>query len=76
MPYDTSVFPLERYRANLSGCYLFPACTGCRSTEIVDHEKRKPKDGSWDEICGSKAVLARHRDQTMCHKLIQFDDSA
>jgi hypothetical protein len=41
----------------------------------VDHEKRKPKDGSWDEIYGPKAVLARHRDQTMCHKPIQFDSA-
>ncbi|KAJ9144506.1 hypothetical protein NKR23_g5930 [Pleurostoma richardsiae] len=68
MPY--CVFPLERHRTNLSGCYLFLACTGCRPAEIVDDEKRKPKYGIWEALYGPKAVLARHRDQ--CQKPIQF----
>ncbi|KAK3938085.1 hypothetical protein QBC46DRAFT_460441 [Diplogelasinospora grovesii] len=45
---------LLRHRVHLSGCYLFLACTGCRPAEIVDNEKRKPKDGSWEELYAYK----------------------
>ncbi|KAB5514906.1 hypothetical protein GE09DRAFT_588621 [Coniochaeta sp. 2T2.1] len=71
--YDTSIVPGEWHRANLSGCYLFLACTGCRPAEIVDNEKKKPKDGSWEELYGPKAVHAHDRDRTMRRELVRFD---
>ncbi|KAB5511398.1 hypothetical protein GE09DRAFT_690652 [Coniochaeta sp. 2T2.1] len=71
--HGTSIAPGERHRANLSGCYLFLACTGCRPAEIVDHEKKKPKDGSWEELYGPKAVHAHDRDRTMRRELVKFD---
>ena len=58
--YDTSVFPNETHRVQqLPGCYLFLAYTGVRPAEIVDNEKRKPKDGSWEELYGPKAIWDR-----------------
>ncbi|KAK3935373.1 hypothetical protein QBC46DRAFT_453549 [Diplogelasinospora grovesii] len=54
-------------------CYLFLACTGCRPAEIVDNEKKKPKDGSWEELYGPKAIHPHDRNKTMRHELAQFD---
>lgn len=71
--YDTSIVPGERHRANLSGCYLFLACTGCRPAEIVDNEKKKPKDGSWEELYGPKAIHPHDRDKQIRYQLVQFD---
>ncbi|KAI1305758.1 hypothetical protein F5Y03DRAFT_384421 [Xylaria venustula] len=71
--YDTSICPGERHRANRSGCYLFLACTGCRPAEIVDNEKKKPKDGSWEELYGLKAIHFHDRDKKMRDELVQFD---
>ncbi|KAK3186299.1 hypothetical protein K4F52_004837 [Lecanicillium sp. MT-2017a] len=52
--YDESIFPTERHRIQLMGCYLLLAFTGARPAEIVDNEKRKPKDGCWKELYGAK----------------------
>ncbi len=60
--YDTSVFPGETHRVQLAGCYLFLAYTGARPAEIVDNEKSKPKDGSWDELYGPKAIRGEDED--------------
>ena len=57
MAYDTGIFPSERYRVQLSGCYLLLAYTGCRPAEIVDGEKKKPKDDSLEQIFGAKSLL-------------------
>ncbi|RYO96655.1 hypothetical protein DL764_007436 [Monosporascus ibericus] len=54
--YDTAVFPVETHRVQLAGCYLFLAYTGVRPAEIVDNEPSKPKDGSWEELYGPKAI--------------------
>ncbi|KJZ69228.1 hypothetical protein HIM_11378 [Hirsutella minnesotensis 3608] len=54
--YDDGIFPSERHRIQLSGCYLLLAFTGARPAEIVDNEKRRPKDGTWEELYGTKVV--------------------
>ena len=73
--YDTSVFPTERHRVvNLPGCWIFLACTGCRPAEIVDNEKKNPKDGSWEEIYGPEAIRPSDQKLAMGHKLLQFDN--
>ncbi|KAK4195369.1 hypothetical protein QBC40DRAFT_310712 [Triangularia verruculosa] len=64
----------NRHRINLSGCYLFLMCTGCRPAEIVDNEKKKPKDGSWEEIYGPKAICPRDRDTVMRLEPATFDN--
>jgi hypothetical protein len=56
--YDTGTFPLERHRVGLSGAYQILACTGARPAEVVDNEKNKPKDGSWEELWGPKPIEA------------------
>lgn len=54
--YDTGIFFSERQRANLSGIHLNPAGTGARLTEVVDNEKKKPRDGSCDALWGPKRI--------------------
>ena len=54
--YDEGVFPSERHRIQLSGCYLLLAFTGARPAEIVDNEKRRPKDGTYEDLYGPKSV--------------------
>ena len=39
--YDTGIFPQERHRVDLSGCYLFLACTGCRPAEICGQREEE-----------------------------------
>ncbi|KAM4059771.1 FluG domain-containing protein [Hirsutella rhossiliensis] len=48
--YDEGVFPSERHRIYLSGCYLLLAFTGARPGEIVDNEKRRPNDGTYEDL--------------------------
>ena len=47
---------LRRHHIQLSGCYLLLAFTGARAAEIVDNEKRRPKDGTYEDIYGPKSV--------------------
>lgn len=54
--YDTGIFAQERHRIHLSGCYLTLAYTGCRPAEIVDNERKKPKDGSWEALFDPKSL--------------------
>jgi hypothetical protein len=54
--YDTSIFPGERHRINLAGCYQLLCYTGARPAELVDGERQKPKDGSVHELFGQNAV--------------------
>lgn len=54
--FDTTIFPLERHRVQLSAYYLFLACTGARAAEIVDNKKRIPKDGSYQELWGPRGI--------------------
>ncbi|KAL8398621.1 hypothetical protein RB596_005954 [Gaeumannomyces avenae] len=53
--YDTGVFPGERQRINLAGCYLIQCYTGARPAELVHNERPKPK--LVEELFGSKVVL-------------------
>ena len=55
--YDTTVFPGERHRVQLAGCYQFLCYTGARPAELVDAERKKPKDGSIEELFGRKVVV-------------------
>jgi hypothetical protein len=48
--YDEGIFSIERHRINLPGIYLFLSYTGARPAEIVDNEKKKPKDGSYEDL--------------------------
>lgn len=60
--YDTSVRPLELQRLNDSGCYMIICYTGVRPAELVHNERKPPKDGSLDELFGSKAVMGADDD--------------
>ncbi|KAI0526175.1 FluG domain-containing protein [Xylaria bambusicola] len=54
--YDTSIFPGERHRIQLTGCYQLLCYTGARPAELVDGERKKPKDGSVEQLFGRKVV--------------------
>jgi hypothetical protein len=54
--YDTTIFPGERHRVQLAGCYQFLCYTGARPAELVDAERKKPKDGSIEALFGRKVV--------------------
>ncbi|KAL6354147.1 hypothetical protein LRP88_12481 [Fusarium phalaenopsidis] len=56
MAYDESIFPSERHRIQLPCCYKIMCYTGARPGELVDNERRKPKDGSIQKLFGSKVV--------------------
>lgn len=56
--YDDGIFPLERHRIGLAGIYLGLAYTGARPAEFVDGEKKKPKDGTYEELFGTKGLIA------------------
>jgi hypothetical protein len=54
--FDISIFASERQRIQLPACYLILSYTGARPAELVDGERKKPKDGSLEELFGSKVV--------------------
>lgn len=54
--YDTTVFPGERHRVQLASCYQFLCYTGVRPAELMDAERKKPKDGSIEELFGRKVI--------------------
>lgn len=56
--FDTSIFPGERHRISLAGCYQLLCYTGARPAELVDGERKKPKDNSLDELFGHKTSLS------------------
>jgi hypothetical protein len=56
--YDTSVFPAERHRIHMAGCYLLISYTGARPAELVANERKKPKDGPLDEILRMKTITS------------------
>lgn len=60
--YDTSIFPGERHRVQLIGCYQILCYTGARPAEIVDGERKKPKDGSTEILFRRKAVQSTSSD--------------
>lgn len=54
--YNTAVFPGERHRINLAGCYQLLCYAGARLAELVDGKRQRPKDGSIQELFTQKAV--------------------
>ncbi|KAF1738490.1 hypothetical protein CRV24_000416 [Beauveria bassiana] len=54
--YDTSVFSLGRHRIQLTGCYQLLCYTGARPAELVDNERKGPKDGSREILFGQKVI--------------------
>ncbi|KAK3177464.1 hypothetical protein K4F52_009755 [Lecanicillium sp. MT-2017a] len=54
--YDTSIFSLGRHRIQLGGCYQLLCYTGARPAELVDGERKGPKDGSQETLFGQKVV--------------------
>jgi hypothetical protein len=60
--YNTSVRPLKLQRFNDSGCYIIIYYTRVRPAELVDNERKPPKDGSLEELFGTKAVIADNGD--------------
>ncbi|GKU10200.1 unnamed protein product [Fusarium langsethiae] len=61
--YDTTIFPGERHRINLAGCYQLLCYTGAPPAELVDGERQKPKDGSIQELFGHNAVQTSSEEQ-------------
>ncbi|KAH6699577.1 hypothetical protein ACHAQF_009103 [Verticillium nonalfalfae] len=59
--YDTSIFPSERQRLHQAGCYLILSYTGARIAELIHNQRRKPKDGSIEELFGLKVVPSEVR---------------
>lgn len=60
--YDTGVFPLELHRINLAACYQLLSYTGARPAELVDNERKNPKDGSVALLFGQKVVQGADED--------------
>ncbi|KAF9772980.1 hypothetical protein IL306_009274 [Fusarium sp. DS 682] len=54
--YDAGCRTQRRASWTASGLLYLFASTGARAAEIVDNEPAKPKDGSWDELYGRKAI--------------------
>ncbi|KAI0835719.1 hypothetical protein F5Y06DRAFT_305690 [Hypoxylon sp. FL0890] len=54
--YDTSIFPGERHRIQLASCYQILCYIGARPAELVDSERKKPRDSSIEELFGDKVV--------------------
>ncbi|KAJ3499414.1 hypothetical protein NLG97_g349 [Lecanicillium saksenae] len=54
--YDTSVFSLGRHRIQLTGCYQLLCYTGARPAQLVDGERKGPKDGSREILFGQKVI--------------------
>ena len=68
--YDTGIFPQEDYRVRLSGIYDILAFTGCRPAELVDNERKRPQDGTWEELFADD-VLGASRTLTDAEKLLE-----
>lgn len=62
--YDTSVFSLGRHRIQLAGCYQLLCYTGARPAELVDGERKGPKDGSREILFGQKVIQEAENDDS------------
>ncbi|KAK0655508.1 hypothetical protein B0T16DRAFT_13239 [Cercophora newfieldiana] len=69
--HDTGIFPSEKHRVQLPGCYLGLAFTGARAAEFVDGEKRSSQDGCLQEQrrCG---LTTRTMTKTMTRALMSI----
>ncbi|RKL20511.1 hypothetical protein BFJ72_g15059 [Fusarium proliferatum] len=80
--YDTTIFPGERHRINLAGCYQLLCYTGARPAELVDGERQKPKDVKSRKplrtnsprfsMAFSAKRLGRGRPKALCYEDIQM----
>ncbi|EAQ91198.1 predicted protein [Chaetomium globosum CBS 148.51] len=61
--YDTAIFPWERHRIQLPGCYLGLAFTGARPAEFVDGETKTGKDEYTKEILSQIAATSIPSDE-------------
>ncbi|KAH7121977.1 FluG domain-containing protein [Dactylonectria estremocensis] len=62
--YNTHIFPYKQQRAHLWACYLLLVYTGARPAELVNSEKKKPKDGSAKQLFNRKAgILSNDSDE-------------
>ena len=55
--YDETKLPDERVRLVIAACYLVLGYTGCRPAEIVDGEKKLPKDPRYKKLFQSRDLL-------------------
>jgi hypothetical protein len=60
--YETSSFPLERHRIQLAACYQLLCYTGARPVELVEAERKGPKNGSIEKLFGRKVVQSAGND--------------
>ncbi|KAH7146947.1 hypothetical protein B0J13DRAFT_595275 [Dactylonectria estremocensis] len=60
--YDKRIFPGERHRIGLAACDQILCYTGARPAELVDAERKKPKDGAVEELFGCKVVQSTSSD--------------
>jgi len=56
--YDFGIFSQERHRVQLNGIYNILAFTGCRPAEVVDNERKRPQDGTWEELFDNNSLGA------------------
>ncbi|KAL4404040.1 FluG domain-containing protein [Colletotrichum abscissum] len=72
--YDTGIFPSERQRTQLAGCYQLLCYTGARPAEVVHAERKKPKDGSTDEIFKLQGVKSLDVECGKDAENVDYDD--
>ena len=61
--YDTNIFPRERHRIHLHGLYQLLCYTGVRPAELVEAQRKEPKDGSIQVLFDSKVVESADGDE-------------
>ncbi|KAL7952160.1 hypothetical protein V8C34DRAFT_299967 [Trichoderma compactum] len=60
--YDTSSLKLGRIRLQLSACYQLLCYTGVQPAELVEAERKTPKDGSFEKLFNSKVIQPTNDD--------------
>ncbi|KAJ4854601.1 uncharacterized protein T069G_11580 [Trichoderma breve] len=61
--YDSRSFKLGRLRLQLSACYQLLCYTGVRPAELVEAERKKPKDGSFEKLFNNKIIQPTNDDE-------------
>lgn len=61
--YDSRSFKLGRLRLQLSACYQLLCYTGVRPAELVEAERKKPKDGSFEKLFNNKVIQPTNDDE-------------
>jgi hypothetical protein len=60
--YDTRSLGLGRLRLQLSACYQLLCYTGVRPAELVEAQRKRPTDGSFEELFNSKVIQSADDD--------------